>query len=1284
MAEHEPAHQRSRRGSPMDPHSYSSLDRPLNVADALTYLDAVKVQFQDQPDVYNHFLDIMKEFKNEQQVIDTPGVIKRVSHLFNGHPSLIQGFNTFLPVGYRIECSMDPHDAGFITVTTPSGTTLHTTNNGPGRALTWSSAPSAPPPRHDPSSGYFGPNDHGALAPPPVPSPDPRTYGMDGQAIEPAVQYVQKIKQRCDPETYRQFLDILSRYHHKPDTIDEEEVSRQIARLFKDAPDLRADFRVFMPDRSQQLMDDVPSHARDREKNRRNKLDVAASPMNVNAQPATSQKRKRKAPEKDREREKGSTPAKVVPPPAKKPKHAAPAQDLTPVSYNPKHVVASNAAVPPAASSSPRRSHHALPATQQHPQSSLRATAAPHPSDDTHFFDRVKHALDNRDLYNEFLKLVNLFAQDYIDTARLVKESKNFLGNTELYKQFREILGWDEKKEREHFLKDQNERSGWAKPAIVALPERPGRVDLSEKYGSYRRVSPSVASMTCSGRDEMCRSVLNDDWVSLPSWTSEDSGFIFHRKNIYEEALHRSEEERHEYDFHIEAITRTIAMLEPFNNNKLACLPTPEDGKPKPTVAGSWKAIHQRVIKKIYGREAGLQVVAALHEQPLLAVPVVLARLKQKEEEWKRAQREWNKVWRDVDARNYLKSLDHQAVMWKVKEKKALGVKSLVYEIETAREEQHSKRAALVDRTFERTRPRYHLAFAFGEDEAEGEKGEKNSKGKEKEKDSKEKNKEAMGILQDAIKLVFSFLDRTSGQISGQERKRIENFLRVFVPLFFSFGSVEFNSGLLHHETIVESENEAVSDTNEDTESAALVPPAPTANTSTSSANGKGRGGRKHQSNHSSGDLRKKLLKSEQAKSTSGRKTRGGASPAVSRFASPVVFGSAGEEAALAGLDVMFVFPPGAGKRSSKINNVFFSNTTFYVLMRLIEILYSRLRLFKGLSAELARKAEEKTKASTSSSANSASPSAPIVVDKKHYYDILLGQCEAVFMNELEQHVFEEQTRVMFGYKDAYKIFTIDKVIGGIIKQAQNVVADPKSQELLELLKRERSLMTPTTQDRTNYRHQVENILGPDENVFRIDWLSQSKTMTIQLIGRDDATFDDSEALSGRWQTYIDAYVSADSTEGILQSRVRRPYLRRNLPAAIRETQPDVSSRDGMEIKVCVRTYRLFYVPKTGDLMWKHRSKEEMEKNAKQLKTRNRLRRKWLEVGVDKLGPEAVGSVVEAAQDSGDAQTEIQQTQSASEVEVIPTSKVDAPAPPLPAPVTSAVAVVPILTPASS
>lgn len=67
--------------------------------------------------------------------IDTPGVIERVSSLFTGHPELIQGFNTFLPPGYHIECGTGD-DPNAIRVTTPMGTTvsqmpsLHTRLNG--------------------------------------------------------------------------------------------------------------------------------------------------------------------------------------------------------------------------------------------------------------------------------------------------------------------------------------------------------------------------------------------------------------------------------------------------------------------------------------------------------------------------------------------------------------------------------------------------------------------------------------------------------------------------------------------------------------------------------------------------------------------------------------------------------------------------------------------------------------------------------------------------------------------------------------------------------------------------------------------------------------------------------------------------------------------------------------------------------------------------------------------------------------------------------------------------
>ena len=40
------------------------------------------MEFQGKPEIYNEFLDIMKNFK--AQTIDTPGVIRRVSQLFRG------------------------------------------------------------------------------------------------------------------------------------------------------------------------------------------------------------------------------------------------------------------------------------------------------------------------------------------------------------------------------------------------------------------------------------------------------------------------------------------------------------------------------------------------------------------------------------------------------------------------------------------------------------------------------------------------------------------------------------------------------------------------------------------------------------------------------------------------------------------------------------------------------------------------------------------------------------------------------------------------------------------------------------------------------------------------------------------------------------------------------------------------------------------------------------------------------------------------------------------------
>ena len=143
----------------------------------------------------------------------------------------------------------------------------------------------------------------------------------------------------------------------------------------------------------------------------------------------------------------------------------------------------------------------------------------------------------------------------------------------------------------------------------------------------------------CSGRDELCHSVLNDEWASHPTWASEDSGFVAHRKNGFEEALHRIEEERHDYDFNIEALSRTVQLLQPYaqqlknmNEQERKSMRLPEG------LGGQSRTIHKRVIKKMYGREKGAVVCQGLVEEPCEVVPLLINRLQAKLEEWKAAQ----------------------------------------------------------------------------------------------------------------------------------------------------------------------------------------------------------------------------------------------------------------------------------------------------------------------------------------------------------------------------------------------------------------------------------------------------------------------------------------------------------------------------------------------------------------------------------------------------------------------------------------------------------------------
>lgn len=145
--------------------------------------------------------------------IDTPGVIDRVSTLFRGNPNLIQGFNTFLPPGYRIECSDDPHDPNPIKVTTPLGTTT-TTSGLPMPPRIPPEQRAAPPYRpadpwgprepaypesgpmydRDRDQGFYGGGSNGQIAQLQAAATGRRTDTKGPVEFNHAINYVNKIK----------------------------------------------------------------------------------------------------------------------------------------------------------------------------------------------------------------------------------------------------------------------------------------------------------------------------------------------------------------------------------------------------------------------------------------------------------------------------------------------------------------------------------------------------------------------------------------------------------------------------------------------------------------------------------------------------------------------------------------------------------------------------------------------------------------------------------------------------------------------------------------------------------------------------------------------------------------------------------------------------------------------------------------------------------------------------------------------------------------------------------
>ncbi|KAJ3125813.1 Transcriptional regulatory protein sin3 [Nowakowskiella sp. JEL0407] len=205
--------------------------RPLSVKDALSYLDQVKGHFPNSPEVYQEFLDVMKDFKSQK--LDTPGVVNRVLSLFKDHPSLIMGFNTFLPPGIQIVPSGDPNNPFnmeivplFASQSTVTPTQFHN------QATDNSAAELTKTPDEE-------------IA---IPVEQFLNMSIESPAlnITRTVDYLKKVQTRFSgADKYTQFLEIVADYFLKEKSM--EEINKQVRELFMNDRDLLVEFYHFFP-----------------------------------------------------------------------------------------------------------------------------------------------------------------------------------------------------------------------------------------------------------------------------------------------------------------------------------------------------------------------------------------------------------------------------------------------------------------------------------------------------------------------------------------------------------------------------------------------------------------------------------------------------------------------------------------------------------------------------------------------------------------------------------------------------------------------------------------------------------------------------------------------------------------------------------------------------------------------------------------------------------------------------------------------------------------------------
>ncbi|MCO5610178.1 hypothetical protein L7F22_064414 [Adiantum nelumboides] len=664
----------------------------LTTDDALAYLQAVKDMFKDKKGKYDEFLEVMKDFKAQR--INTPGVIARVKELFKGHRDLILGFNTFLPKGYEIR--LPPEDEG----------------------------PKRQPVEFDQAISYVN---------------KIKTRFQQDEQVYKAFLEILNMYRKGNKSINEVYQEVAALFKDHQDLLEEftcflpdsSGVNHPLSRG-SGVNMLRRDEKPSAMRHTQAeksvKRDRVVSNAVDCDRSSEKILDRERHDMEPDKEQIKERDDKDEKEHKqvdteekdsDQEGDKDSDALQRLP---NKRKSARRADELIR-----KQSQGGEGGEAMAGTSAPLSS-----VEDKKVSKGLQRKLA--------FFEHVKSKLRSRETYQEFLKCLNLYSEEIITRKQLHSLVDGVLGKfPELVEGFNDFLAHCESnegylanlvskklgdgpllkpkvererekdREREKERGREEERGEHGRDAEKEkerdrhlsreVPGHKGSLASNrEKYmtkpiseldlsnceqctPSYRLLPKSYPKPVVSHRKPLAHEVLNDTWVSVTSG-SEDYSFKHMRRNQYEESLFRCEDDRFELDMLLESTAITAKRMEELleimqeANSK-------QDGQVH--LDEYLTAINIRCVERIYG-DHGLDVIDLLRKNAAVALPVILSRLKQKRDEWSKCKEDMNKVWAEVYAKNYHKSLDHRSFYFKQQDKKSLSMKALLAEIKEINE----------------------------------------------------------------------------------------------------------------------------------------------------------------------------------------------------------------------------------------------------------------------------------------------------------------------------------------------------------------------------------------------------------------------------------------------------------------------------------------------------------------------------------------------------------------------------------------------------------------------